>query len=45
MKKIIAFAGSTSSTSINKQLTTFAAQNLKNTSFDIVFSPLIIPLE
>ena len=33
MKKILAFAGSTSSTSINKQLATFAAENLKKTNF------------
>jgi len=36
MKKILAFAGSTSSTSINKKLATFAAENLENTSFDVV---------
>jgi len=36
MKKIIVFAGSTSSTSINKQLATFAAENLENTDFDII---------
>lgn len=36
MKKIIAFAGSTSSTSINKKLATFAAENLENTSFDVI---------
>lgn len=36
MKKILAFAGSTSSTSINKQLATFAAENLKNTTFDVI---------
>ena len=36
MKKILAFAGSTSSTSINKQLATFAAQNLENTAFDVI---------
>lgn len=36
MKKILAFAGSTSSTSINKQLARFAAENLENTSFDVV---------
>ncbi|OAD44992.1 NADPH-dependent FMN reductase [Polaribacter atrinae] len=36
MKKILAFAGSTSSTSINKKLATFAAENLVNTSFDVV---------
>tara|TARA_B110000046_G_C13015087_1_gene408318 strand:- start:2838 stop:2942 length:105 start_codon:yes stop_codon:yes gene_type:complete len=29
MKKVLAFAGSTSSTSINKKLATFAAENLK----------------
>ena len=36
MKKILAFAGSTSSTSINKQLATYAAENLENTSFDVI---------
>ena len=36
MKKILAFAGSTSSTSINKKLATFAAENLENTAFDII---------
>ncbi|WP_088324903.1 NADPH-dependent FMN reductase [Polaribacter tangerinus] len=36
MKKILAFAGSTSSTSINKRLITFTVNNLKNTLFDIV---------
>ena len=36
MKKILAFAGSTSSTSINKKLATFAAENLNNTSFDVI---------
>jgi NAD(P)H-dependent FMN reductase len=36
MKKILAFAGSTSSTSINKQLATFTAENLENTSFDVI---------
>ena len=36
MRKVLAFAGSTSSTSINKQLATFAAENLENTSFDII---------
>ncbi|MDG1399047.1 MAG: NAD(P)H-dependent oxidoreductase [Polaribacter sp.] len=36
MKKILAFAGSTSSTSINKQLASFAAENLENTTFDII---------
>ena len=36
MKKILAFAGSTSSTSINKKLATFAAQNLKNTTFKVI---------
>lgn len=36
MKKILAFAGSTSSTSINKQLATFAAQNLQNSSFEVI---------
>ena len=36
MKKILAFAGSTSSTSINKELASFAAENLENTTFDII---------
>lgn len=36
MKKILAFAGSTSSTSINKKLAAFAAENLENTSFDVI---------
>ena len=36
MKKILAFAGSTSSTSINKKLATFAAENLEKTSFDVI---------
>lgn len=36
MKKIVAFAGSTSSSSINKKLATFAAENLENTSFDVI---------
>ena len=36
MKKILAFAGSTSSTSINKKLATFAAENLENNAFDVV---------
>ncbi len=36
MKKIVAFAGSTSSTSINKKLAIFAAKNLKNTAFDVI---------
>ena len=36
MKKILAFAGSTSSTSINKKLAAFAAENLKNVSFDVI---------
>lgn len=36
MKKIAAFAGSTSSASINKQLATFAAQQLQKTSFDVL---------
>ncbi|AUC86552.1 NADPH-dependent FMN reductase [Polaribacter sp. ALD11] len=36
MKKILAFAGSTSSTSINKKLAIFAAENLENTSFDVI---------
>ncbi|WP_347174765.1 NADPH-dependent FMN reductase [Polaribacter uvawellassae] len=36
MKKILAFAGSTSSTSINKKLVTYAAENLKNTTYDLI---------
>ncbi|TXD46539.1 NADPH-dependent FMN reductase [Polaribacter sp. IC073] len=36
MKKVLAFAGSTSSTSINKKLATFAAENLENTSYDVI---------
>lgn len=36
MKKILAFAGSTSSTSINKKLAIFAAENLENLSFDSI---------
>lgn len=36
MKKVLAFAGSTSSTSINKRLATFAAENLSNTAFQVV---------
>lgn len=36
MKKILAFAGSTSSTSINKKLVTFAAENLENTSYEVI---------
>jgi chromate reductase len=36
MKKVLAFAGSTSSTSINKKLATFTAENLQNTSFDVI---------
>lgn len=36
MKKIAAFAGSTSSTSINKQLATYAATQLGNASFDVL---------
>ena len=36
MKKVMAFAGSTSSTSINKKLATYAAENLKNSSFDVI---------
>ena len=45
MKKILAFAGSTSSTSINKQLATFATENLENTSFDIIdLRDFILPI-
>ncbi|MDT7832979.1 NAD(P)H-dependent oxidoreductase [Flavobacteriaceae bacterium S356] len=36
MKKIVAFAGSTSSTSINKQLVSYASTLLDNTSFEVV---------
>lgn len=36
MKKILAFAGSTSSTSINKKLATFAGENLAQLSFDVI---------
>lgn len=36
MKKILVFAGSTSSTSINKKLAVFAAENLKSTTFDVI---------
>lgn len=36
MKKIAAFAGSTSVTSINKQLVTYATSQLENTSYDIL---------
>lgn len=36
MKKILAFAGSTSSTSINKQLASYAASLLEETSFEVV---------
>ncbi|SEB40300.1 NAD(P)H-dependent FMN reductase [Tenacibaculum sp. MAR_2009_124] len=36
MKKIAAFAGSTSKTSINKKLAGFAAQQLQNTTFDVL---------
>jgi chromate reductase len=36
MKKVLAFAGSTSSTSINKKLATFAAENLETVSFDVI---------
>jgi len=36
MKKIIAFGGSTSSTSINKQLATYASSLLKNTEVEIL---------
>jgi len=36
MAKILAFAGSTSSTSINKQLATYAAESLKNNEFDVI---------
>ena len=45
MKKILAFAGSTSSTSINKQLATFAAKSLQQTTFDIIdLKDLTLPI-
>lgn len=36
MKRVLAFAGSTSSTSINKQLAQFAAENLNDVEFDVI---------
>lgn len=36
MRKVLAFAGSTSSISINKQLAIFAAENLKDTTFNLI---------
>lgn len=36
MKKILAFAGSTSSTSINKKLAAYAAESLNNTDFEVI---------
>lgn len=36
MKKILAFAGSTSSTSINKQLASYAASLLEDVSFEVI---------
>jgi len=36
MKKILAFAGSTSATSINKMFATFTAEQLEKTSFDVL---------
>ena len=36
MKKIAAFAGSTSSTSINKQLATYAASKLNSLAYDVL---------
>ena len=36
MKRVLAFAGSTSSTSINKQLAQFAAENVNNVEFDVI---------
>ncbi|WP_299017725.1 NAD(P)H-dependent oxidoreductase [uncultured Polaribacter sp.] len=45
MKKILAFAGSTSSTSINKQLVTFTAKSLTKTNFDIIdFRDFTVPM-
>ena len=35
MKKILAFAGSNSKTSINKQLAVYAASNIKDITFDV----------
>ena len=35
MKKILAFAGSNSKTSINKQLATYVASTVENSSFDV----------
>lgn len=36
MKRVLAFAGSTSSTSINKQLAQFAAENLNDVEFNVI---------
>ena len=36
MRNVLAFAGSNSSSSVNKKLATFAAENLTNTSFDVL---------
>lgn len=36
MKKILAFAGSTSSTSINKQLATYAASQVKSATYEVL---------
>lgn len=45
MKNILAFAGSTSTTSINKKLATFAAENLQKTSYTIIdLRDFILPL-
>lgn len=36
MRNVLAFAGSNSSSSVNKKLATFAAENLTNTFFDVL---------
>ena len=36
MRNVLAFAGSNSSSSVNKKLATFASENLTNTSFDVL---------
>ena len=36
MKKILAFAGSSSKTSINKQLATYAANQFENASVEVI---------
>ena len=45
MKKIIAFAGSTSKTSINKQLVTYASSFLENAEVEILdFNDYVMPI-